>query len=236
MSSPVPQVDVCICTYQRPVLLKNLLVELSRQETQGLFTFSVIGVDNDENYSAKNMVRELGPVLPLEIIYDTEPRRSISHARNKTLEHVKGDFIAFIDDDEFPGADWLLNLFQTCNQFGVAGVLGPVRPHFDDKAPAWVRKSGLYNRPEHPTGFAMTWPECRAGNVLIRKQILHGIDPVFRLEFGSGSEDVDFFRRMMAAGHGFVWCNEAAVYEVVPPQRWKRSVLIKRALQRGRNS
>jgi glycosyltransferase involved in cell wall biosynthesis len=238
MAKTIPHIDVCICTYQRPVMLKHLLTELGCQETHGLFTFSVVVVDNDERQSAKDVVLDLAQTYPVQLKYDTEPRRSISHARNKTLEHAQGDFIALIDDDEFPEKDWLLNLFKTCGApgSGVAGVLGPVRPHFDEQAPAWVRKSGLYNRPEHPTGFAMTWQECRAGNVLIRKQILHGLDPIFRPEFGSGSEDVDFFRRMMAAGHGFIWCNEAVLFEVVPPQRWKRSVLIKRALQRGRNS
>jgi len=39
----------------------------------------------------------------------------------------------------------------------------------------------------------------------------------------------------MDAGHKFVWCNEAVVYEVVPPERWKRTYFLKRALLRGQN-
>ena len=35
-------------------------------------------------------------------------------------------------------------------------------------------------------------------------------------------------------GHYFVWCNEAPVYETVPPERWKKSVILKRALLRGK--
>jgi len=236
MAKTLPHIDVCICTYQRPVMLKHLLTELRRQETHGLFSFSVVVVDNDEKQSAKDVVLDLAQTYPVHLNYDTELRRSISHARNKTLEHAQRDFIAFIDDDEFPCQDWLLNLFQACGKSEVAGVLGPVRPYFDDKAPAWVLRSGLYSRPEHHTGFVMTWQECRAGNVLFRRQIIRSIDPVFRPEFGSGSEDVDFFRRMMAAGHGFIWCNEAVVHEFVPSQRWKRTVLLKRALLRGRIS
>jgi hypothetical protein len=77
---------------------------------------------------------------------------------------------------------------------------------------------------------------CRTGNVLFDKRIINGISPVFRLEFGTGAGDVDFFRRMMRLGHKFVWCNEAIVFETVPPARWRRTVLIKRALLRGRNS
>jgi succinoglycan biosynthesis protein ExoM len=38
---------------------------------------------------------------------------------------------------------------------------------------------------------------------------------------------------MIDKGHSFVWCNEAEVYEVLPPARWKRSFLIRRALFQG---
>ena len=38
---------------------------------------------------------------------------------------------------------------------------------------------------------------------------------------------------MTDKGNVFIWCNEAVVYEVVPPARWKRTVMLKRALLRG---
>jgi hypothetical protein len=40
---------------------------------------------------------------------------------------------------------------------------------------------------------------------------------------------------MIEAGRVFTWCNEAVVHEVVPPERWKRGYLLKRALLRGQN-
>jgi hypothetical protein len=80
----------------------------------------------------------------------------------------------------------------------------------------------------------MPWRECRTGNVLIQKKIIEGIGEVFRSEFGAGASDQDLFRRLMEIDHQFVWCNEAFVYEVVSPNRWKRSFMIKRALLRGR--
>jgi succinoglycan biosynthesis protein ExoM len=76
------------------------------------------------------------------------------------------------------------------------------------------------------------WRKGRTNNVLIRKRILSsGVQP-FRPEFRTG-EDQDFFRRMIESGRVFVWCNEADVYEVVPPIRWKRMFILKRALLRG---
>jgi hypothetical protein len=38
---------------------------------------------------------------------------------------------------------------------------------------------------------------------------------------------------MIARGYRFFWCNEAPVFEVVPPHRWKRSFMLRRALHRG---
>ncbi len=228
--------SVCVCTYQRPVWLGRLLGDLGRQETKGRFSFEIVVGDNDAAESGRAVTSKWTAKSPVRIIYCVEPRRSISYVRNQTLAHASGDAIVFIDDDEFPSDDWLFNLFQTWQQTGVAGVLGPVRPWFDENAPLWVRKGGFYDRPEHPTGFVMDWSECRTGNVLFDRRIIAGIDPVFRPEFATGSGDVDFFRRTMAEGHEFIWCNEAVVHEYVPLKRCKRGVLLSRALLRGQNS
>jgi GT2 family glycosyltransferase len=75
--------------------------------------------------------------------------------------------------------------------------------------------------------------ETRTSNVLFRRKILDAADVPFRAEFGTGGEDVDFFRRMMEKGFTFVWCNEAVVYELVPQTRCTRSYLLRRALHRG---
>jgi hypothetical protein len=38
---------------------------------------------------------------------------------------------------------------------------------------------------------------------------------------------------MIEKGFVFIWCNEAIAYEVVPPVRWRRRFLLRRALLRG---
>lgn len=236
MNDRAPHITVCICTYRRPELLKRLLSELTRQDTKGLFNFSVVVADNDESQSAKQVVSSFSVTSPIPVIYCVEPERNIALVRNKALENAYGGFIAFIDDDEVPAVDWIYNLFETCNSFGVDGVLGPVRPNFEHKPPQWIIKGKIFDRPEHETGYRMDWPETRTGNLLFRREILNGVDYPFRSEFGTGSEDVDFFRRMINSGRIFVWCNDAVVYETVPDGRCKRSYLLKMALLRGGNS
>jgi glycosyltransferase involved in cell wall biosynthesis len=217
-------------------MLERLLRDISRQETAGAFTFSVVVTDNDSSESARGVVERCSKETGLAITYAIESERNIAVARNTAVANAQGDFIVFIDDDEFPVAGWLLNLFRTCESIGVAGVLGPVKPHFEHEPPKWLVKGGFYQRPGHPTGFIMPWHECRTGNVLLRRSILAATEPPFRREFGAGGEDQDFFRRMIQEGHRFVWCDEALAYEVVPPSRWSRRFMIHRALLRGRNT
>jgi glycosyltransferase involved in cell wall biosynthesis len=228
------QVTVCICTYKRPSFLKRLLEELVRQETGGLLDFSIVVVDNDSHESARQIVTDFATSSPIETSYCVEPISNIALARNKAVKSAKGDYLAFIDDDEVPLKDWLITLVKTCRNFGADGVLGPVKPHFEVTPPTWLTKAGFYNRPTHETGFVMSWQEARTGNVLIPRRILEGVEEIFRPEFGTGGEDQDFFRRMIDRGHTFIWCNEAPAYETVPPHRWERQFLLKRALLRGK--
>jgi glycosyltransferase involved in cell wall biosynthesis len=216
-------------------MLRKLLGVLRGLETRDRFTFSVVISDNDPEESARPVVEDFSPTYPVRIDYVTEPRRSISFARNAALARATGDAIAFIDDDEWPQSEWLLNHVSALQRAGVAGVLGPVRPHFDQPPPAWVIRGRFCERPEHETGFVMPWHECRTGNVLFKRQILDGVDPIFLPEFGTAGGDVNFFWRMMQSGHRFIWCNEAVVYEVVPPSRWRRRFMLSRALLRGGN-
>ncbi len=228
-------ISVCICTFKRPALLRQLLELLQKQRTDRLFTYSVVVADNDPAQSAQQLVAELSSTSSVGVTYCSESQQNIALARNKALQYADGDFIAFIDDDEFPVEDWLCNLFKTCAAFRVDGVLGPVKPSFESDPPKWVKKGRFFDRPTFDTGYKMDWDEARTGNVLFKRDILKSVDIPFRSEFATAGEDVDFFRRMMEKGHTFIWCNEAVAYEVVPASRCTRSYLLKRALLRGSN-
>lgn len=231
----VPGIDniaVCVCTYRRPEWLQRLLEGLGRQKTGGSFTFSITVVDNDKSASAKQTVMAFASASAVPVTYFVETRQSICLARNLAISQSAGNFIAFIDDDEFPEADWLLRLYTSCHAYDAAGVLGPVLRHFDESPPKWIIKGPFFQRPRHATGFVVPWQEGRTGNVLLRRRIVEDGQPPFDPRYHRG-QDVAFFRRMIQAGHVFVWCDEGIVHEVVPPLRWTRTFLLKRALLRG---
>jgi succinoglycan biosynthesis protein ExoM len=236
MMLQIPHVCICICTYKRPDLLLRLLEKIDRLRTDGAFTYSVSITDNDCDRSAEGTVKSWQQQTATRIRYSVEPQQNIALARNRVVAQAEGDFLAFIDDDEFPTEDWILHMLQTCCKFDVQGVLGPVKPWFRHKPAEWLIKGEFYVRPSHPTGYQMRWQEMRTGNVLLRKSVLDGEEGPFREQFGTGGEDQDFFMRMIAKGHTFIWCEEAFVYEEVPPSRCKVSFMLKRALLRGRNT
>jgi len=163
-----------------------------------------------------------------------EPEQSIALARNRAVENARGDFIAFIDDDEFPCKDWLLNLYKAYSMYNADGILGPVLPHYEIDPPAWIIKGRFHERPSHKTGTVLPWTLTRTGNVLVRRELFDGKENIFRAEFGSGGEDRDFFRRKIDQGCTFLWCAEAPVFETVPPERYSRSFMLRRALLRGK--
>ena len=224
---------VCVCTYKRPEFLGRLLSKLEGQHTDGLFDYSIVIADNDASESARLIVERFAHSSKITCCYHVEPRQNIALARNKAIGNAKGDFLAFIDDDEFPDEWWLIRLRSALIQYNSDGVLGPVLPSFEQQPPNWVLKGRFFDRATHPTGHMLSWKNTRTGNALLKRNVFEKDREWFDPAFGSGGEDREFFKRKIEEGFIFVWCNEAPVFETVPSIRWKRTVLLKRALLRG---
>ncbi len=237
MISGAPHVSVCICTFRRAILLRRLLDGLAKlRGASEAFTLSCVVGDNDVSGSARPVVDDFSRASGIPVAYGIEPERNFALVRNRTLAMAGGDFIAFIDDDEVPVPEWMLNLLSAQKRFGADGVLGPVRPYFDAEPPRWIKRGRLCERPVHPTGMPMPWSKSRSGNVLLKRSLFEEGGLSFDPAYATGGEDVDFFKRAGRAGYRFVWCEEAPAYELVPPERWRASYFLKRGLLQGRVS
>lgn len=228
-------ISVCVCTFRRNEMLERLLRKLALQETEGLFACSIVVVDNDAAGPARATVARLRTELRLTIDYDIEPEQSIAAARNRTLRLAKGNYIAFIDDDEFPPSSWLLTMYKAIRTFDADGALGPVHPHFEKPPPAWLLKSGFCERPEQRTGTFLHWDQTRTGNVLLKKEVFDKHQLSFDLQYKTSGSDKEFFREAMAAGCRFVAVREAPVYEEVPPERQTLDYHLRRAVLHASN-
>lgn len=229
-------ISICICTYRRQSMLERLIKKLNVQETYNLFDYSIIVIDNDPSGSAKDIVENLAKTLNINIQYDIEPERSIPAARNHALRLACGNYIAIIDDDEFPPPHWLITLYRAFQTFDVDGALGPIIPYFEKKPPSWLIKGKFCERPMYRTGTLLDWYHTRTGNVLLKRKVFdeHGLK--FDLKWKTSGSDRAFFKEAIKHGYKFVAVAEAPVYEIVPPERWRKSYYLKRSIVHGYNT
>lgn len=228
-------VTVCVPTFKRSHMLHALLRMIIDQYTGGLFTMSVVVVDNDPDLSAHGVVEGFLKNTGQELLYLPLPHPNIASARNLAVRASTGDYVAFIDDDEYPTERWLFSLVTTIQQYRVSAVLGPVLPHFDVPPPGWVKRGGLCDRPRYRTGTRLRWQKTRTGNVIFRMSVFkhwgYRFDPAYGI---LGGEDVAFFKRFLRDGsHRAVWCDEAVAFEHVPAHRMAARWFMRRAYIRG---
>lgn len=229
------EVDVLVPTYQRPALLAQTLQSLARQRLPGGVRLRVVVVDNDAGGSARAVVEQVGSqVAGGANTYICEPVANVSNARNRALRAARGQLAAFIDDDEIAHSDWLQTLMQTRERHRAAIVFGPVIPQLPEGTRSWIAQGRFFERPRLTTGAV---PVTGAtGNVLLDVQAVRASGVEFDPALGrTGGEDADFFHRLRQAGLSAVWCDEALVYEHVPPERACARWLLRRAFIGGRN-
>lgn len=233
MIEKIPHITVCICTYRRPQHLAKLLDALDTAGCNSLYSYSVVVVDNDRERSALPVVDEARARELLQIEYRLVNEPNIAEARNAAVAASRGEYIAFIDDDELPGTGWLNRHLKNIEQYQATASLGPVIPYFDQTPPVWLIRGGFCDRMRFPTGTELLWYRTRTGNVLLDRRRVLELDPPFDITFGSGGEDVVFFRKLAEKGGNFVWCDEAPVYELVPPERCRAVYFLRRAFLQG---
>lgn len=235
MNSPDRLISICICTYKRPDGLRHALQSLVEMQIPGGCGLEILVVDNDATASAAAVVDEFHTVsADLHLRYVLESAPGVSHARNRCLRGARGEVMAFIDDDEFVQADWLVELLRCMDSTQADAVFGPVLPFFDVPPTPWLMASGINDRQRFLTGTPIPWREARTGNVMLRRSMIEG-GHCFSTEFAcTGGEDSLFFAKAQLYGRKLVWCDEAVVYETVPVQRMGRAWVLHRAFMGGR--
>ncbi|MBN1797656.1 MAG: glycosyltransferase family 2 protein, partial [Spirochaetales bacterium] len=119
-------ISVCIATYKRPQFLKKLLHSLDKQKTEGCFSYSIVVVDNDPACSVAAVVAGFKKKSSVKVEYYMQPVKNISLTRNMCVSKSDGDYIAFIDDDEYACGEWLYELYNTMKEYKADVVHGYV--------------------------------------------------------------------------------------------------------------
>jgi succinoglycan biosynthesis protein ExoM len=246
----VPLVTIVIPTFRRADLLHQCLASCMKQKGLGRGIAEILVVDNSPERSAEALVNELEPSAAWSLRYVHEPNPGISNARNAGFTHARGEFIAFIDDDETASEGWLQSLLLTQAQTNADVVLGPVLPALPSTSGVSCEavKDNMSRTARYPTGTEIAsslltpfwargqkaYPRLGSGNSLIRRRAAEAkglrFDPGLGL---TGGEDTLYLNQLWSEGAHFVWCAEAAVSEHIPPERLSLRDAAKRAFREG---
>lgn len=215
-------VAVCICTCKRPQGLSRTLRALQALTFPGPAPeLAVIVVDNDAAASARAAVEAARPELRWPLVYALEPRQGIPFARNACLRVAferGARLVAFIDDDETPAPSWLAELLRTQEREQADVVTGPVVPILPEPMPQWAQRGAFFTPARHATGTRLD--RAFTNNVLVRREALERLASWFDERMAlTGGSDTHLFQRLARAGASIVWCDEALVYDHVPPSR-----------------
>ena len=230
------RVDICVATYKRPELLAALLESIQEMEIPEGFEISVIVIDNDRNRTAETVVDSVLGGGTLSYQYDVQPEQNIALTRNKALDHAKGEYAAFVDDDETVEKDWLGALLRTKERFEADVVFGPVIAQYPIDTPEWIKKGRFFERHRFKTGTVVH--RGGTGNALVDLES-GKLNPSIRFDsrYGlSGGEDAELFFRLRNRGCKFVWSDKAVVYETVIRERMNVAWLLRRAFRGGQTT
>lgn len=223
-------ISVLICTYKRPILLQKCIESVLYQNTKS--EYEVIVIDNDVEKSAQQIVEK----YRTKIQYFFQPLKGLSYARNMAVSKANGEFILFIDDDEYADINWISYMIDCQKKYQADVVLGKVVYEIPEKFPSYIKKSSYFIRKNRITGEKAISNEGYTGNTLVRKELFKLRTPSFLIEFNhTGGEDSEFFNFLLFKKAKIVFTDDAVIYETQDDQRLKVSWFYKRGYRAGYN-
>lgn len=235
MSSKL-NITVVVCTYNRAEMFANALRTLLDLETDGLFSYEILVVDNASTDATAATAQALAAQTKVAVRYVLETKQGIVPARNRGVNEAAGEWIAFFDDDQLAEPRWLVEAWKLAHEKEAECIGGPVALHLPPGSQrelqptvrmllgesAWSEVPAPYDAKRCPG----------AGNLLIRKDWVLKLG-AFDQAFNTRGEDTDLFLRLLAAG-GTGWYAPAAVVKhVMTSQRLEDSYILRLAQWMG---
>lgn len=226
MNAEPARIDVCICAFARREGLRRCLESLAAQIAAPPFRVCI--ADNHAQPTVAAWIAADTAALPFELQVVHAPHSNIALARNALLQASAADWIAFLDDDEVAGPDWLAALYAARDAGDV--VFGPVRARYPASAPAWlVRGDFLSKQPVRRRHGYDTGPSA---NVALRRAAAGALR--FDESLGrSGGEDTLFFATLHDRGARLTFCERAVAFEPADPARCRFAALLWRSFASG---
>lgn len=231
------KVSVILCTYNRCQSLKKALASIAASILPSPVEWEVLVVDNNSEDQTREVVEDCNRRCPRRFRYLFEPQQGKSNALNTGIRGAQGDILAFVDDDVTVEPNWLQNLTASLDDRQWAGAGGRILPERTFLPPRWLSLEGPYemagvlvffDRGDKPG--ELDWAPYGT-NMAFRREMFDKYG-AFRADLGPipGSEirgeDVEFGRRLMAAGERLRYEPSAVVYHEVPAKRLRKEYFL----------
>lgn len=123
--------SVIIPTHNRVDLLENALKSVFNQ---AIIPFEIFVVDDLGQNNVRDLIKEFNKEFNYEIKYLTSnSKNGVSHSYNLGSANAKGEYLAFLDDDDFWGKNYILDVSNTFIEKNVDIVLSRLTT-FDEKS------------------------------------------------------------------------------------------------------
>ena len=225
-------ISIAICTRDRSVALRQILMSLSSMRVPETLRYEVIIVDNGSTDDTPKIVVEFTTTkFPLTYIYEKKP--GLSQARNAALSQAQGRFIFFTDDDCMVSADWLEVGFSLLSHQPRQVIGGRVDLHDSRDLPITIRTDII---PAELTSINDLFGFMHGCNMIFGRCVVDEIG-MFDPALGAGTrskaaDDTDFIYRAFRAEIPVRYCPQLRVAhnhgrrDPVEGQRLVRAYLI----------
>lgn len=175
-----PKVSIVVPVYNKGKYLKVCLDSVINQTIDSL---EVVCVDDESTDGSIDILRAYAAEFPCIRVYE-QKNAGVSAARNTALEYCKGEFVIFLDADDFyPRADSLDVMYDTARKFHVEVVCGKIGPNYYERTANIFNKAITIDDYQHDLGFtAHLFCRRRIEKMQLRfPSLRHYEDPVFCL-------------------------------------------------------
>ncbi len=231
-------ITLAIPTYNRARLLRQTLESLSRVSVPGGLQVELVIINNNCTDNTPAVVSEMAPRLPFPVRVVFEPKPGLNQGRNRALREAAFEHVVYFDDDVNVVPEWLDGYREAVERLEAECVVGPVRPSYEQKPPAYMTPVILESLvsaysvrgdtlKQLPGDVAHEVPGCNFG---VSKAVAvevggfsTGLD-----RMGSGllaGGDSEFGARLVKAGKRIVYQPRCAIEHVISREKMERSYL-----------
>jgi len=170
-----PLVSVIVPVYNVEQYLAKCLDSLARQTLPGI---EVLAVNDGSTDNSQAIIDEYAARYPDKIIGLAKPNGGAGSARNFGMAHARGDYIGFVDGDDFVNADMFRDLYDSVTRNDCEAAICAFKNYVFDGAYRNYAKGGVYPFERDTVYCGRDFLlENKAGvcwNILYKKSIIAG--------------------------------------------------------------